>query len=596
MKKLSLIMVTILVLLQSCNQKQSSHSKSNSSDEVKVLFEEFYEDILKIAPMAATVLGDNRYNDLFIDEYTQEYKSKFKVIMTEYIDKATLINRNNLSETDKLNLDRFVLMCDSYFKYYEYYPELTPINQLSSFLLKFATWATPGNVQPFNNSQDYYNWIKRLDGFVVACDTLVENMRRGIRMGMILPKCIVLKMIPQLKDIIGDPVEENIFLNPVKAFPDNISETDREKLREVYLIKIKNEIIPAYKKVHDFLLNEYLPVSRETVGLCSVPGGDEYYKFLINYYTSTDYTPDEIYEIGINEVERISEEIEKIRIETGFVGNKEDFFNFIRNKKELMPFDKPEQVIDHFIQIQKTVNDNLKLLFDRFPETQLEIRRTEEFRERTASPEYRLGLADGSRPGIFYIPIPDVKSYNIYQDEDLFLHEAIPGHYYQMSLQMEDIDIPKFAILINSEAYTEGWALYSELLGKELGLYNDPYQYLGMLSNQMHRALRLVVDVGIHSKGWSRDKAINYMLENEPESEQNIVTEVERYIAIPGQALSYKVGQIKILQLKAMAESELGVDFNIKEFHDVILETGSIQLSLLEKRIDSWIINKKNSI
>ena len=300
-------------------------------------------------------------------------------------------------------------------------------------------------------------------------------------------------------------------------------------------------------------------------------------------------TPKEIFELGQSEVERITEEMESVKRDVGFNGTLQEFFDHVRNSDELKPFDEPDQVIDNFNLIRNKLEPNVKNLFNISPNADFVVRRTESFREKSASAEYVPGSKDGSRAGIFYVPIPDVSAYNVYADEALFLHEAIPGHHYQLSLQQENENLPEFLHAEGMGVYVEGWALYSESLGKELGLYEDPYQYFGMLSMEMHRAIRLVVDAGIHSQGWTREDAINYSLEHEAESEAAITSEIERYMAVPAQALSYKIGQLKIRELREMAKDKLGERFDIREFHNQVLNTGSLPLVLLEEKINNWI-------
>lgn len=304
-------------------------------------------------------------------------------------------------------------------------------------------------------------------------------------------------------------------------------------------------------------------------------------------------TADEIHQIGLKEVARIMGEMEKVKTQVGYKGDIISFFDFVREKKELMPFTEPQQVIDNFNAIHEKMKPNLEKLFDLKPKTPFEVKRTEAFREASASAEYNQGSVDGTRPGVFYVPIPDVKKYNMYADEDLFLHEAIPGHHYQISLQQENTALPSFRKTIWFNAYGEGWALYTESLGKELGLYTDPYQYFGMLSAEMHRAIRLVVDTGMHTKGWTREQAIAYSLAHEAESTESITAEIERYMAIPGQAVSYKIGQMKIRELRTKAEKELGAKFKIGEFHNEVLEAGCLPLKVLEAKIDAWIAENK---
>jgi uncharacterized protein (DUF885 family) len=313
----------------------------------------------------------------------------------------------------------------------------------------------------------------------------------------------------------------------------------------------------------------------------------------IKAFTTTEMTADEVFELGQREVKRILGEMEKVKEQVGFEGRLREFFDHVRTRRELMPFRDPEQVIGHFNAIHARMKPRVEKLFDLAPKTAFEVRRTEAFREASASAEYMPGSLDGSRPGIFYVPIPKVEEYNICSDESLFLHEAIPGHHYQIALQREDKTLPEFRRIAWYSAYGEGWALYCESLGKELGLYQDPYQYFGMLSAEMHRAIRLVVDPGLHAKGWTREQAIAFSLEHEAEPEGSVVAEIERYMAWPGQALSYKVGQLKIRELRARAEEELGRDFDIREFHTQVLETGCVPLKVLEGKIARWIESKK---
>ena len=335
--------------------------------------------------------------------------------------------------------------------------------------------------------------------------------------------------------------------------------------------------------------NEYLNNGRDSSGINALEHGISYYDYSIKLYTTTSMSADEIHNLGLSEVARISSEMELIKNKVGFKGDLKSFFNHVRELDELIPFNNPDQVINNFNKIHKKMLPQLNSLFGLQPKTPFEVRRTESFREASASAEYNSGSLDGTRPGIFYVPIPNIDEYNFFSDEDLFLHEAIPGHHFQISLQQENESLPSFRKSLWYSAYGEGWALYSESLGKELGLYDEPYQYFGMLSAEMHRSIRLVVDTGIHTKGWSREKAIQYSLDNEAESESGIISEIERYMANPGQALSYKIGQLKIRQLRSKAKISLGNKFDIKMFHEKILESGCIPLKLLEEKIDEWI-------
>ena len=344
----------------------------------------------------------------------------------------------------------------------------------------------------------------------------------------------------------------------------------------------------------EFLKEDYLPAGKEDFGIAKVtPLGQAYYNFQIKKYTTTTMTADEIHELGLSEVARIRGEMEEVKKEVGFEGDLNAFFEFVRTKKDLMPFTERPQVIAWYDSIHKVMLPQLDQLFSKQPKTEFEVRRTEPFREKSAAANYSPGALDGSRPGIFYTPIPVVTDYNIFNKESLFLHEAIPGHHFQVSFQQENENLPDFRRTLWYSAYGEGWALYVESMGRELGLYKDPYQYFGMLSSEIHRAVRLVVDTGLHAKGWSREAAIQYCLENEAIPIAKIESEIERYMANPGQALSYKIGQLKIMELRDKAEASLGEKFDIRAFHDQVLETGCIPLQFLEEKIDRWIDNTK---
>ncbi|MFT5254215.1 MAG: hypothetical protein ACI87N_003282, partial [Flavobacteriales bacterium] len=410
--------------------------------------------------------------------------------------------------------------------------------------------------------------------------------------GAVLPKSLTIKVIPQFDEMATPNIEDNLFYSAIKIMPASFSDATKKDLTAKYTAMINEKLIPQYKKMAAFLKTDYLPASRATSGIGSLPFGQKLYAAYVKQWTTTAMTPDEIHELGLNEVARLNGEMEKVKNQVGFEGTLLEFFEYVRNKPELKPFKKPEEVIANFEKIYSVIKPNVDKLFSLQPKTKFEIRRTEAFRENTASAEYNQGAADGSRPGVFYVPIPDVKEYNMYGDEDLFLHEAIPGHHFQISLQQENKSLPDFRKYNWFGAYGEGWALYTESLGKELGLYKDPYQYFGMLGNEMHRAIRLVVDTGLHSKGWTREQAIKYSLENEAESEASITTEIERYMAIPGQALSYKIGQLKIMQLRQKAQEKMGKKFDIKKFHEKVLESGVMPLALLESKIDAWIAEK----
>jgi uncharacterized protein (DUF885 family) len=448
--------------------------------------------------------------------------------------------------------------------------------------------ASGASAQPFKTVEDYDNWLNRTTDFVDMLDTAMVRLNQGLASGYVLPASLIVKLQAQVSDLTKEPIEDHLFYGPIRKLPNDMAAADRERLTSSYREMVQ-QVATRFTTLDAQLRNNYAPQGRATSGISEIPNGDAYYKHLIKRYTTTDMTANEIHELGLKEVARLTGEMEKVKAQVGYDSDLKSFFDYVRTKPELVPFDKPEQVIANFEAIHEKMKPQLERLFDQTPKTTFEVRRTEAFREASASAEYNPGSLDGTRPGIFYVPIPDVTTYNILSDEDLFLHEAIPGHHYQFSLTQENEALPAFRRTLWYSAYGEGWALYSESLGKELGLYDDPYQYFGMLSAEMHRAIRLVVDTGIHSKGWSREKAIQYSLDNEAESEASITAEIERYMAIPGQALSYKIGQLKILELRAKAEAKMGDDFDIKAFHNLVLSPGCVPLAVLETMVNDWM-------
>ena len=584
-------LLLILCLFACKTDSPTSNTITDKVDLSKVLAD-YYEGTLQLNPVNATFAGDARFNDQFPDFNSKEYIDQYKAFYTKTKETLAGIDKSQLSTNDRMSYEILDWDCTIALQEANSGYELTPIDQMWSANLMVGQLASGASAQPFETPKDYDNWLKRVDGYLKWCETAISNMRTGIEKGIVLPKSLIVKVIPQFADMGKGAVEKHLFYKPIITMPADFSASDKERLTTAYTAMVKDKIIPTYAKMANFFQEEYLPAGRETSGIGAYDNGAELYQKRIKKYTTTDMTAEEVHQLGLQEVARLRSEMEKVKQEIGFEGDLKAFFDYVRSKKELMPFTDPQQVIDNFNAIHKKMLPQLDQLFDLRPKTPFEVRRTEAFREASASAEYNQGSLDGTRPGVFYVPIPDVTKYNTYSDEDLFLHEAIPGHHYQISLQQENTDLPAFRKTLWYSAYGEGWALYCESLGKELGLYQDPYQYFGMLGAEMHRAIRLVVDSGIHSKGWSREKAIQYSLDNEAESEASIISEIERYMAMPGQALSYKVGQLKIRSLRTMAEEKLGDKFDIKKFHNIVLEDGCVPLKILEDKVMAWVEKK----
>lgn len=588
MKKLNTISVIVFLSLLVVNCKSEKKEQN-----FKAITDAYFDGKNELNPLDATQNGQNEYNDKLVFEMTDSYRKKQAAFYDKFKNELKTIDTTALSAEEKNSYDIIKWEVAVGKDLLKYDTNLMPIHQFWGTHLTMGQYAGGTSAQPFKTEKDYKNFLKRMDLFAVWVDSAMVYMKKGIDKGMVLPKALTVKMIPQFESMVTTNVEDNLFYSALKAFPKEITADQQETLKKEYAATIKEKLEPQFKKITAFLKNEYLPASRTTSGIGSLPNGKELYKVYAKQWTTTTKTPEEIHALGLKEVARIKAEMEKVKDQVGFKGTINEFFEHVRTKPELMSFKTPEEVIANFEKIHQTIKPNVDKLFSLQPKCPFQIKRTEAFREKTASAEYSQGTADGSRPGVFYVPIPDVKAYNYYGDEDLFLHEAIPGHHFQISLQQENNELPNFRKFAWFGAYGEGWALYTESLGKELGLYNDPYQYFGMLGNEMHRAVRLVVDTGIHNKGWTREQAIKYSLENEAESEAGIIAEIERYMAIPGQALSYKMGQLKILELRKKAQDKMKDKFDIKVFHQKILESGVLPLALLEKKINNWIESGK---
>lgn len=587
---MKMFLFSFLFLFAACSQKP----KHEQSEKLATLFNSYWEERSKFYPLEATQQGDNRYNDSLPDDQTPEFREKLREFHSGYLKSLGKFDRDDLTENDKVSYDIFKYENEMQLEGLKLDTWKIPFQQFWGLPLTMGQLGSGDGFQPFVTVKDYENWLKRVEGFSVWTDSAIKNFREGMATGYVLPKTLVVKMLPQMKDMVVKDPKQSLFYTPIKNMPKSWSAQDKKRLTTLYRTAITKQIVPSYRKLHDFLKNEYLPKARTTNGIDKLPGGEATYNYLVKFWTTTTKTPDEIYETGLKEVERIQGEMLKVKDEVGFKGTLKEFFAHLRTNKKLMPYRKPEEVLNLYRSIHKKMEPKLLSMFGNVPKTPFEVRRTEKFREASASAEYVPGSADGSRPGIFYIPIPDAKKFNITSGtESLFLHEAIPGHHYQVSLQQENENLPKFRRFAWYGAMGEGWALYTESLGKELGLYTDPYHYMGALGDEMHRAVRLVVDVGLHRKNMSREEAIKYLLSNEPIGEKDAISEVERYMAIPGQALSYKVGALKIRELRNKYQKELGAKFSLAKFHDELLTAGVMPLATLEKMMDDWAKNLK---
>ena len=578
----------LLLGLWACTKKEKTAQKSK---ELAQIADRYYEDYLKLHPLEATSQGDLRYNDILPIDIGDEFLGQEKSLYTQVAAQLKKINYSALSDEDKVVYDVLKYEVSDHLQALDYPFQLLPFTQFQGLPLDFPLLGSGEGGQPFETIKNYEDWLKRMEQFPRWMDQAEINFQKGMDSGLVLPKVLVQKMITQMKaeELTSTSVDKNIFFGPIRKFPADFNQEQREDLSLRYQKVILSAIVPSYKKMGDFLEKNYLPNARKTDGMNAVPNGDGMYKHFVKSWTTTDKTPEDIFQIGKIQVEVIRAEMLKVKDEVGFQGSLADFIQSFTKDAKAMPYQTKQEILDDFQKILSTISPHLKTYFNVTPTTPFEIRATEKFRETTASAEYVQGTPDGKRPGVFYVPLPDPKKFNVTTGmESLFLHEAIPGHHYQISLQQENKSLPKFMRFGWIGAYGEGWAHYCETLGPELGLYKNPYQKMGYLNDQMLRAVRLVIDTGIHTGMMPREVAIAYYLNNIADSEANATAAVERYMAVPGQALAYKIGALKILELREKYSKDLGAKFNIAKFHDEVLSQGCLPLDVLDRKMAVW--------
>ena len=550
-------------------------------------FKNYTEDSYKLSPLAATFNGDARYNNLLPVTFTDSYAEQQKAFYHKYLTGIQQFDRNSLNDNDKISYDIFKRDMEMSLEGFDYKGNRIPFTQFTGLQLTMGQLGSGTGAQPFKTKKDYNDWLNRAQQFAAWSDSAITYFKKGMAENIVLPKTLVIKMIPQLEDLQKEDVTKSVFYGPVNKFPVTFTDADKTTLTEAYKKLITDYINPSYKKLATFIKTEYLPAARTTSGIGALPGGAKMYDYAIRSYTTTNKKPEELFNTGLAEVKRIRAEMEKVKNEVKFTGTLDSFFVYTKTAPQFLPYKTAEEVLTAYRAVQQKIEPYLNSLFTLRPKTAFEIRQTEAFRAASAAAQYFSGLTDGSRPGIFYVPIVDATKYTTAK-ENLFIHEAIPGHHFQIMIQKENTKLPAFRQNGGNSAYAEGWGLYCESLGKLLGCYTDPYQYFYALGDEMHRAIRLVVDAGMHAKGWTREQAIDYMRKNEPITEQAATAEIERYMAIPGQALSYKVGELKIKELRDKYSRQLGKKFALSAFHDKLLKDGAMPLAVLESKMDAW--------
>ena len=567
-------------------------------DRLFALFQRSDEDELRRNPLEALSRGDLRYADRIGDLFTDAEDAAALAAARRDLSQLHRIDRAKLDATDRIAYDVFETNTRIGLKGMEdpelrTIDEVQPINHFYGIHIGYADIASGQGIAPFKTLADYDNNLKRNRQFAALFDRIIARFRQGMRLGIVESKLTVRNMIDQLTLQIDAGVENSTYYAPVTKFPAGITASDQARLKAAYAANIRDAIHPGLVRLRDFLKNDYLPVARDGVGLSAMKSGAKDYAYLIETNTTLPLSADDVHKLGLSEVARIRGEMAQAAKAAGFTGTLPELFHTMRNDKRFQPT-SAAQVSDGFAAIRRRVESRIAEQFSTLPKTPLEIRPDPPYREKTAAGgEYQQGSADGSRAGVFYYNSYDLPSRYTWEMETLFLHEAEPGHHFQISLAQENSALPNFMRFGGNTAYVEGWALYAESLWKPLGMETDPWQRLGGLNDEMLRAMRLVVDSGIHAYGWTREQSIQYMLDNSPESVTDATAEVERYIAIPGQALAYKIGQLTILRLKAKAMATLGTRFDPRAFHAQVLMTGALPMPVLEKKIDDWIAAQK---
>jgi uncharacterized protein (DUF885 family) len=553
------------------------------------LFDSYFEQRLELFPLLATSIGDSRYDDRFEVQISPEWIRRFEKLERDALERISAIDRSRLPAKDRLSYDVFKSARELEIAGFRFPDELLPLNQFFSVPNSFAQLGSGKGIHPFRTVQDYDNFLRRMDGFVAWTDQAIVNMREGAAQGITQPKVLMERTLPQLEAHVVATPEESLFWGPVRDMPAGFAAADRERLTAAYRAAITAKLVPSYRRLHDFVRDEYLPQCRDSYGLGALPDGRAWYEHRVRNFTTTGYSPEQIHQIGLDEVRRIHGEMNEVRGKVGFEGDLAAFFQYLRTDPKFYYTDAAA-LIRGYVDIKNRVDPRLPRLFEILPRADYEVRAVEQFRERSAAGgQYQAASEDGSRPGVFYANTYDLRSRPKWYMESLSLHEGNPGHHFQVSIAREQTDLPRFRRFGGYTAYSEGWGLYAESLGPELGMYEDPYQYFGMLSGELWRAIRLVVDTGLHAKGWSRQQVLDYMAANSATGEAQQVAEAERFMAIPGQALAYKLGQLKILELRKRTEQALGPRFDLRRFHTEVLVDGALPLDVLEAKVDRWI-------
>jgi len=574
MRKLSLICLFFIHL----------DAHGGPTEDFAALLEESWEWQLVENPVRASRLGDRRFNEQWADMSLTAIERRHAE-QQAFLRRLRTIDSSQLSAADALNYDLFRRQIENTLDSHEFKNYLMPMSQRGGV----QSLETTAETLRLNNAKDYEDWLARMTQIEAVIEQTTARMEEGRKTGYMPPKILMERIPNQLSSQLVEDPESSPFFKSFANMPDEIGSEDQERIKQLAIDVIEASIVPAYREFDHYFNDTYLPASRESIGASSLPNGEAFYEYRTRLYTTTQMTPDEIHRLGLNEVKRIRDEMQLIIDELEFAGSFDDFLNFLRTDPQFY-YDTPEELFNGYLAVSKRIDPELVKLFGKLPRIPYGLRAIpDNIAPDTTTAYYNRPAADGSRPGYYYVNLyrPEVRPK--YEMEVLSIHEAVPGHHLQIALQMEMEEMPSFRKYSGFTAFSEGWGLYSESLGFEMGFYQDPYSHFGALTYDMWRAVRLVVDTGMHYKGWTRQQAIDFFKDNAAKTETDIVNEIDRYISWPGQALAYKIGQLQMLELRKKAEQALGDDFDVKAFHDELLGAGAIPMEILETRMNRWL-------
>lgn len=582
----------MVVLAEAKRPAKAPLAKSNPAARFHDIAERYFQDGLTLNPLnGSQITGDEKYEDKLEVNISPDYKAKAKALLVSTQRELKSVNRAALNAADQVSYDLLQEEIRDGLEGMTFPSELLPVDQFGGLPVYVAQFGSGQQIQPLKTVKNYQNYLKRLEVLPQWALQAEANMREGMKRGIVQPKALIVSGLPAFKALGEKEIEKSPFWAAIKVMPASFSQAEKDAVTAAYREAIEKRLQPALSKFAEFVERDYLPACTDKSGRDALPGGKEWYAYSVRHYTTTQMTPEQIHALGLKEVARIRSEMAKIQAHYKHNGTLTEFLKWADSDAQFRPFKSEKEILDAYAALNETIKSKLPDYFGRAPKAPLEIRPEPELTRATASDHYSSPATDGSRPGVFYAVIMDPTKYNTTGMATLFIHEGQPGHHYHIALQQE-LPLPSFRKHGWFTAYGEGWALYAETLGHEIGFYKQPHYYLGHLNDELLRAVRLVTDTGLHHKGWTREQTIQYMMEVQGYSEHESKRATERYMAWPGQALAYKIGSLKIQELRERATKKLVKKFSLRDFHDLVLFDGALPLTVLEKKVDAWIARK----